>query len=186
MRTAAAVGRAESKSRSLSGQKQSERIHREKESKPRGSQPVAVQVPQPRSPALPVRTQSADSTSGLPRHFVARSFDFTSIEIARRTPVRRGNPSDSVAKSCPACQDTVCGFYQWTASLRSQFRSGLHCRYRQWTAAPLRGSQFRFYSHRRRYQWTAASLSGLAVAEWFASPMLPIWTASLRSRIILY
>ena len=84
------------------------------QSKPRGRQPVAVQVPLPHSPAPTINPQSAAAASGLLRS--ARSFGFTSIEIARRTPVRRGNPSDPAAQSSPDCQDTVRWFYQWTAA----------------------------------------------------------------------
>ena len=97
----------------------------------------AIQVALPHSPAPTVRTQPVDAVNGLPRPCGARSFDFTSIEIARRTLVRRGNPSEPAAKFSLDRQDAVCGFYQWTASLRSQFRIYLVSEY----SSKLRGGR---------------------------------------------
>ena len=96
--------------------------------------------------SLTVRTQSVDAANGLPRPCGARSFEFTSIEIAR-SGSDAAIHSELAVQSSPDRQDSVRRHRQWTASLRSQFRCYSH---RRCPAAisglprPCRGSQLRF------------------------------------------
>ena len=129
-------------------------------------------VSQPHSSAPIVRTQSADAANGLLRS--ARSFEFTSIEIARSgsdaaiqvslpqssAPTVRTQSTDAVnglprpygACSCDFTSIEIanprsgCGNPSEPAAQSSPDRQNSIRRRRQWTAS-LR-SQFRFYFYR--------------------------------------